>query len=80
MITEEKLAKGVINNHSLQVAKLEGLAVKMRGVFNHIPADRLVLHSVSGMFEGLSVAVKQASDVSRSLRISRFNKAAATLV
>ena len=38
------MAKGAINNHGLQVAKLEEMAGNMRGVLNYMSTDRLVLY------------------------------------
>ena len=54
-ITEKKVAIGVIDHHSLQVEKPEGVAEHIREALKYIPAERLIISSDCGMGrEGMS--------------------------
>ncbi len=55
MITDKKIAIGVIDHHSLQVERPEEIAEHIRRALKYIPAERLVLSSDCGMGrEGMS--------------------------
>jgi len=55
IITDKKIAIGVIDHHSLQVERPEEIADHIRKALKHIPAERLVLSSDCGMGrEGMS--------------------------
>ncbi len=55
IITDKKIAIGVIDHHSLQVERPEEIAEHIRRALKHIPAERLVLSSDCGMGrEGMS--------------------------
>jgi len=55
IITDKKIAIGVIDHHSLQVERPEEIADHIRRALKHIPAERLVLSSDCGMGrEGMS--------------------------
>ena len=55
VVTEKKVAIGVIDHHSLQVEKPEEVADTIRDALKHIPAERLILCSDCGMGrEGMS--------------------------
>jgi 5-methyltetrahydropteroyltriglutamate--homocysteine methyltransferase len=55
IITDKKIAIGVIDHHSLQVERPEEIADHIRHALKHIPADRLVISSDCGMGrEGMS--------------------------
>jgi len=54
-IAEKKVAIGVIDHHSLQVEKPEGVAEHIREALKYIPAERLIISSDCGMGrEGMS--------------------------
>lgn len=55
VITEKKVAIGMIDHHSLQVERPEEIAQEIRETLKHIPAERLILCSDCGMGrEGMS--------------------------
>ena len=55
IITDKKIAIGVIDHHSLQVERPEEIAEHIRRALKYIPAERLVLSSDCGMGrEGMS--------------------------
>jgi 5-methyltetrahydropteroyltriglutamate--homocysteine methyltransferase len=55
IITNKKVAIGVIDHHSLQVERPEEIAEHIRRALRHIPAERLVISSDCGMGrEGMS--------------------------
>jgi 5-methyltetrahydropteroyltriglutamate--homocysteine methyltransferase len=55
IITDKKIAIGVIDHHSLQVERPEEVAAHIRHALKHIPAERLVISSDCGMGrEGMS--------------------------
>ena len=55
IITDKKVALGVIDHHSLQVERPEEIAAVIRKVLKYIPAERLILCSDCGMGrEGMS--------------------------
>jgi len=55
IITDKKIAIGVIDHHSLQIERPEEIADHIRTALKHIPAERLVLSSDCGMGrEGMS--------------------------
>jgi 5-methyltetrahydropteroyltriglutamate--homocysteine methyltransferase len=55
IITDKKIAIGVIDHHSLQVERPEEIADHIRTALKHIPAERLVISSDCGMGrEGMS--------------------------
>ncbi len=55
VITEKKIAIGMIDHHSLQVEQPEEIAEQIRETLKHIPAERLILCSDCGMGrEGMS--------------------------
>jgi 5-methyltetrahydropteroyltriglutamate--homocysteine methyltransferase len=55
IITDKKIAIGVIDHHSLQVERPEEIAAHIRRALKHIPAERLVISSDCGMGrEGMS--------------------------
>ncbi|HAY46492.1 MAG TPA: hypothetical protein DCY55_09455 [Gammaproteobacteria bacterium] len=55
IITEKKIAIGMIDHHSLQIEKPEDIATRIRDTLEHIPAERLILSSDCGMGrEGMS--------------------------
>jgi 5-methyltetrahydropteroyltriglutamate--homocysteine methyltransferase len=55
IITEKKIAIGVIDHHSLQVERPDEIAAHIRRALKHIPAERLVISSDCGMGrEGMS--------------------------
>jgi 5-methyltetrahydropteroyltriglutamate--homocysteine methyltransferase len=55
MITEKKIAIGVIDHHELQVERPEAIAEHIRRALKYIPAERLVISSDCGMGrEGMS--------------------------
>ena len=55
IITDKKIAIGVIDHHSLQVERPDEIAEHIRRALKHIPAERLVLSSDCGMGrEGMS--------------------------
>jgi len=55
IITEKKIAIGVIDHHSLQVERPDEIAEHIRRALKHIPAERLVISSDCGMGrEGMS--------------------------
>ncbi len=55
VITEKKIAIGMIDHHTLQVERPEEIAERIRETLKHIPAERLVLCSDCGMGrEGMS--------------------------
>jgi 5-methyltetrahydropteroyltriglutamate--homocysteine methyltransferase len=55
IITEKKIAVGMIDHHSLQIEKPEDIAQRIRDTLKHIPAERLILSSDCGMGrEGMS--------------------------
>ncbi len=55
VITDKKIAIGVIDHHSLQVERPEEIADTIREALKHIPAERLILCSDCGMGrEGMS--------------------------
>jgi 5-methyltetrahydropteroyltriglutamate--homocysteine methyltransferase len=55
IITDKKIAIGVIDHHSLQVERPEEIAEHIRRALKHIPAERLVISSDCGMGrEGMS--------------------------
>ena len=55
IITEKKIAIGVIDHHSLQVERPDEIAEHIRRALKYIPAERLVISSDCGMGrEGMS--------------------------
>ena len=55
IITDKKVALGVIDHHSLQVERPEEIAAVIRKALKYIPAERLILCSDCGMGrEGMS--------------------------
>lgn len=55
VITDKKIAIGMIDHHSLQVERPEEIAEQIRNTLKHIPAERLILCSDCGMGrEGMS--------------------------
>ena len=55
IITEKKIAIGMIDHHSLQIEKPQDIATRIRDTLEHIPAERLILSSDCGMGrEGMS--------------------------
>jgi 5-methyltetrahydropteroyltriglutamate--homocysteine methyltransferase len=55
VITDKKIAIGMIDHHSLQVERPEEIADQIRNTLKHIPAERLILCSDCGMGrEGMS--------------------------
>jgi 5-methyltetrahydropteroyltriglutamate--homocysteine methyltransferase len=55
IITDKKIAIGVIDHHTLQVERPEEVAAHIRMALKHIPAERLVISSDCGMGrEGMS--------------------------
>ena len=55
VITEKKIAVGMIDHHSLQIERPEQIAQNIRDTLKHIPAERLILSSDCGMGrEGMS--------------------------
>jgi 5-methyltetrahydropteroyltriglutamate--homocysteine methyltransferase len=55
IITDKKIAIGVIDHHTLQVERPEEIAEHIRRALKHIPVERLVLSSDCGMGrEGMS--------------------------
>jgi len=55
IITDKKIAIGMIDHHSLQVERPEEIAEQIRNTLKHIPAERLILCSDCGMGrEGMS--------------------------
>ena len=55
VITDKKIAIGMIDHHSLQVERPEEIAEQIRETLKHIPAERLILCSDCGMGrEGMS--------------------------
>jgi 5-methyltetrahydropteroyltriglutamate--homocysteine methyltransferase len=55
VITDKKIAIGVIDHHSLQVERPEEIAEHIRHALKHIPVERLVISSDCGMGrEGMS--------------------------
>jgi 5-methyltetrahydropteroyltriglutamate--homocysteine methyltransferase len=55
IITEKKIAIGVIDHHTLQVERPEDIASHIRRALKYIPAERLVISSDCGMGrEGMS--------------------------
>ena len=55
IITEKKIAIGMIDHHSLQIESPAEIAERIRETLQHIPAERLVLCSDCGMGrEGMS--------------------------
>jgi 5-methyltetrahydropteroyltriglutamate--homocysteine methyltransferase len=55
IITDKKIAIGVIDHHSLQVERPEEIAAHIRRALKYIPAERLVISSDCGMGrEGMS--------------------------
>lgn len=55
VITDKKIAIGMIDHHSLQVERPEEIAGQIRETLKHIPAERLILCSDCGMGrEGMS--------------------------
>ena len=55
IITDKKVALGVIDHHSLQVERPEEIAAAIRKALKYIPAERLILCSDCGMGrEGMS--------------------------
>jgi 5-methyltetrahydropteroyltriglutamate--homocysteine methyltransferase len=55
IITDKKIAIGVIDHHSLQIERPEEIADHIRTALKHIPVERLVLSSDCGMGrEGMS--------------------------
>lgn len=55
VITDKKIAIGVVDHHSLQVETPDQVAATIRSALKHIPAERLVLASDCGMGrEGMS--------------------------
>jgi 5-methyltetrahydropteroyltriglutamate--homocysteine methyltransferase len=55
IITDKKIAIGVIDHHTLQVERPEEIAGHIRRALKHIPAERLVISSDCGMGrEGMS--------------------------
>jgi 5-methyltetrahydropteroyltriglutamate--homocysteine methyltransferase len=55
IITEKKIAIGMIDHHSLQIERPEDVADRIRETLKHIPAERLILCSDCGMGrEGMS--------------------------
>src|SRR3974390_1283900 len=55
IITDKKIAIGVIDHHTLQVERPEEIAEHIRRALKHIPAERLVISSDCGMGrEGMS--------------------------
>jgi 5-methyltetrahydropteroyltriglutamate--homocysteine methyltransferase len=55
IITDKKIAIGVIDHHSLQVERPEEIAEHIRRALKYIPAERLVISSDCGMGrEGMS--------------------------
>ena len=47
VITDKKVAIGFINHHSLQIERAEEIAGQIRETLKHIPAERLVISSVT---------------------------------
>ncbi len=55
IITEKKIAIGVIDHHSLQIERPDEVADRIRNTLKHIPVERLILCSDCGMGrEGMS--------------------------
>ena len=55
IITEKKIAIGMIDHHSLQIESPAEIAERIRETLQHIPAERLILCSDCGMGrEGMS--------------------------
>lgn len=55
IVTDKKIAIGMIDHHSLQIEKPEDVAQRIRDTLKHIPAERLILCSDCGMGrEGMS--------------------------
>lgn len=55
IITEKKIAIGMIDHHSLQIERPDEIADRIRDTLKHIPAERLILSSDCGMGrEGMS--------------------------
>lgn len=55
IITDKKIAIGVIDHHSLQVERPDEIAATIREALKHIPAERLIISSDCGMGrEGMS--------------------------
>jgi 5-methyltetrahydropteroyltriglutamate--homocysteine methyltransferase len=55
IVTEKKIAIGMIDHHSLQIERPEEIANNIRETLKHIPAERLILCSDCGMGrEGMS--------------------------
>jgi 5-methyltetrahydropteroyltriglutamate--homocysteine methyltransferase len=55
IITDKKIAIGVIDHHSLQIERPDEIAEHIRRALKHIPAERLVISSDCGMGrEGMS--------------------------
>ena len=55
IITDKKIAIGMIDHHSLQIERPEDIAQRIRDTLKHIPAERLILSSDCGMGrEGMS--------------------------
>jgi 5-methyltetrahydropteroyltriglutamate--homocysteine methyltransferase len=55
VISDKKIAIGMIDHHSLQVERPEEIADQIRNTLKHIPAERLILCSDCGMGrEGMS--------------------------
>jgi 5-methyltetrahydropteroyltriglutamate--homocysteine methyltransferase len=55
VITDKKVAIGVIDHHTLQVERPEAIADHIRRALKYIPAERLVISSDCGMGrEGMS--------------------------
>jgi 5-methyltetrahydropteroyltriglutamate--homocysteine methyltransferase len=55
IITDKKIAIGVIDHHSLQVERPEEIAAHIRRALKYIPVERLVISSDCGMGrEGMS--------------------------
>jgi 5-methyltetrahydropteroyltriglutamate--homocysteine methyltransferase len=48
-IKDKKIVIGVVNHHSLQVERPDGIAALIREALKHIPAERLVISSDCGM-------------------------------
>jgi len=49
MITDKKVAIGVIDHHTLQVERPEQIADLIREALKHVPAERLIISSDCGM-------------------------------
>jgi 5-methyltetrahydropteroyltriglutamate--homocysteine methyltransferase len=55
IVTDKKIAIGMIDHHSLQIEKPDDVAQRIRDTLKHIPAERLILCSDCGMGrEGMS--------------------------